>query len=293
MTQAAPTFKQIKAQLAAIRKKIPNTRRIAIRAKGKWTGNPREDDGGETYFIRQCDSPLAMRLALRDAGDSVTTVLITDLDDHEIGDDIFVRLKPRKLVPLDSWQIVKSLFQARTIDPRITQHGWIAEMLMELIPSEGFPPVASGFLDAETVWAILLNRVIGLDTDCQDLLALLKWSANPSHVARFRGSSPVFRDAAIDWLVMSAGPTVATVLHCVASIERPDALPIGLAAGVVFHPQAKGKLEKAAGKLEERYLGGHSPDSAVIDRWAASATEVVRLQLSDTRLKQQLLLASG
>lgn len=292
MTPAAPTFRQIKAQLAAIRKKIPNARSVAIRSKAKWTGNIRQQDGAESYLIHQCDSPLAMRLALREAGDGVTTVLITDLDDHEIGDDILVRLKPRKLVPLDSWQIVKALFQARTVDPRITRHGWIAETLMELIPTEGFPPVASGFLDAETVWSILLDRVIGLEAGCPDLLALLKWSTDPRNVTRFRGTPSAFRDAAIDWLVTSAGPTVATVLHCVASNERPDALPIGLAAGVVFHPQAKGKLEKAAGKLEERYLGGNSPAPAIIDRWAASATEVVRLQLSDTRLKQQVLQRS-
>lgn len=292
MTQAAPTFKQIKAQVAAIRKKIPSTRCVAIRAKAKWTGKTRQEDGGETYLIHQCDSPLAMRLALREGEDSVTRVLITDLDDHDIGDDILVRLKPRKLVPLDSWQIVKALFQARTIDPRITRQGWIAETLMELIATEGYPPVASGFLDAETVWTIVLSRIIGLESDCPDLLALLKWSTNPNHVARFRGTSSVFRDAAIEWLATSAGPTVATVLHCVADNERPDALPIGLAAGVVFHKQAQGKLEKAAGKLEERYLGGHSPDPAVIDRWTASSTEVVRLQLSDTRLKQQLLLRS-
>lgn len=292
MTQAAPTFKQIKAQVAAIRKKIPNARSVAIRAKAKWTGKTRLEDGGETYLIHQCDSPLAMRLALREGEETVTRVLITDLDDHEIGDDILVRLKPRKLVPLDSWQIVKALFQARTIDPRIIRHACIAETLMELIPTEGYPPVASGFLDAETVWAILLSRVIGLESNCQDLLALLKWSTNPSHVAKFRGTSTEFRDAAIEWLVTSAGPTVATVLHCVADNERPDAIPIGLTAGVVFHKLAKGKLERAAGKLEERYLGGHSPDAAIIERWAASSTEVVRLQLSDTRLKQQLLLRS-
>ena len=292
MTQGVLTFKQITAQLAAIRKKVPNTRSVAFRSKEKWTDNTHQEDGGETCLIHQCDSPLAMRLALREGRDTVTTVLITDLDDHEIGDDILVRLKPRKLVPLESWQAVKALFQARTIDPRITRHGWIAETLIELNPTEGFPPVASGFLDAETVWTILLNRVIGLDADCPDLLALLKWSTDPSHVATFRRTPSVFRDAAIEWLVTSAGPTVATVLHCVANNERPDALPIGLAAGVVFHAQAKGKLEKAAGKLEERYLSGQSPDPAVIDRWAASSTEVVRLQLSDTRLKQQLLQRS-
>lgn len=289
MLQATPTFKQIKAQVAAIRKKIPNTRSVAIRAKAKWTGGTRQQDGAETYLIHQCDSPLAMRLALREVEDGVTTVLITDLNDHEIGDDILVRLKPRKLVPLDSWQIVKALFQARTVDPRITRHGWIAETLMDLIPTEGFPPVASGFLDAETVWKILLSRVIGLQSDSPDLLSLLKWSTNQDDVARFRTASSMFRDAATEWLVSAAGPTVATILKCISVNERPDALSIGLAAGVVFHPQAKGQLERAAGKLEERYLGGYSPDPVIIERWAASSKEVVRHQLSEARLKQQLL----
>jgi len=289
VTQTAPTFKQIKAQVAAIRKKIPHAHTVAIQSKSKWTGNTRQEDAGETYLVHQCDSPLAMRLALREGAEGVTTVLITGLDELEIGDDIRVRLKPSKLVALDNWQIVKALFQARSIDPRITRHPWIAETLLELIPTEGYPPVASGFLDAETVWNILLKRVIELDADCPDLLTLLKWSTDISGIAKFRNAPAAFQAAATEWLVASAGPTVAIVLQTVASSDRPDALPIGLAAGVVFHPQAKGKLEKAAGKLEERYLGGCSPEQTVIDRWVAAATEVVRLQLSDKRQKQQLL----
>ena len=289
MTHAAPTFRQIKAQIVAIRKKYPHTHSVAIRAKTKWTGQIRHEEGGEIYLVHQCDSPLAMRLALREGGDGITRVLITDLGDHEIGDDIFVRLKPRKLVPLNNWEIVKALFQARTVDPRITRHGWIAETLMELIPTEGFPPVASGFLDADTVWRILFSRVIGFQSDAPDLLSLLKWSTNQDDVARFRTASTMFQDAATEWLVSAAGPTVAIILRCLLVNERPDPLSIGLAAGVVFHPQAQGQLEKAAGKLEERYLGRESPDPAILGTWAASAKEVVRHQLSEARLKQQLL----
>ena len=284
-----PTFSQIKAQVAAIRKAVPNTKAIAIRSKSKWTGNVVQRDGEETYRIHQCDSPLAMRIALRQADESATTVLITDIDDNDISNDIFVRLKPRKLYPLNSWQIVKALFQAKSIDPRIVSHSWIAETLMEFIPVDGYPPVASGFLAAETVWPILLKRMMGLESDYADLVAVLKWSTDLQAVTRYHATSPDFKEAAIDWLVSTGGPAVATVLHCVGSNERPDALPIGLAAGVAFHSKAKGKLERAIGKLEERYLGGHSVEHAVVERWAAAATEVVRLQLRDARLKQQQL----
>ena len=285
----SPTFRQIKAQLSAIRKKIPNARSIAMRTKAKWTGNIRQVDGDDVFLIHQCDSPLAMRLALRGNDANATTVIITDLDDHEIGDDILVRLRPRKVVPLDSWQIVKSMFQARTIDPRITCHPWVAELLIELIPPEGFPPAPSGFLDADTVWAILLKRVVGLDAERPDLIAFLKWSSDASNVARFHSATPAFRAAASEWLVSSVGPAIEAVLRSVNSSERPEAMSIGLAAGVVFHEQAKGRLEKAAAKLEERYLGGISLPQHVIERWAGASTEVLRLQLNEPRLKQQIL----
>ena len=170
----APTFSQIKAQVTAIRQKVLNARVIGIRAAGGWTGERLKQDGQETFRIEQCDSPLHMLMVLQDADGAAITVLITSLEEGELGDDILVRLARRRLFPIDSWQIVKLLFQARTIDPRVTRHGWIAEYLLEAIPAEGFPPAPGGFLDAETVWPILLDRHMGFVIDRPDLLALLQ-----------------------------------------------------------------------------------------------------------------------
>jgi hypothetical protein len=178
VTIAAPTFSQIKAQVAAIRQKVPHARVIGIRAEGRWTGERLKQDGQETFRIEQCDSPLHMRMVLQDDADVAITVLITSLEERELGDDILVRLARRRLFPIDSWQIVKLLFQARAIDPRVTQHGWMAECLLEAIPVDGFPPAPGGFLDAETVWPILLDQHIGFVSDRPDLLALLQWSVN-------------------------------------------------------------------------------------------------------------------
>ncbi len=240
-------------------------------------------------MIEQCDSPLAMRIALREKEDDATTVLITGLEDGDLGDDILVRLARRKLTPIDSWQIVKSLFKAHSIDPRITRHTWIAEHLMELVPREGCPAATGGFLDAETVWPIVLGRGIGLVGERPDLQALLKWSIEKDHVERFQKAPESFRKGAAEWLAEMAGPAASLILDCVCANERPDALPIGLAAGVVFHPKVAGRLERATGKLEERYLGGESPSSGAIGRWSVAATEVVRLQLTDPKAKRQQL----
>jgi len=289
------SFNQLRAQVAAVRKKYSDTTAIAIRTAHRWTGESKRVEPGETFWIHQCDSPLAMRVALRQQNQvcengRFTSILITDLDDEQIGDDILVRLKPRKVVPLDNWQIVKSLFQAREIDPRVTQHHWIAAALMDYGALSDYPPATSGFLDAETIWKILLTQMIGLESDTPDLLSLLKWSTSATNVKRWQSLASPIRDAASEWIVGLAGTPAAAVLRAARENEKPDALPIGLAIGVVLHPRAQGKLEKASGKLEERYLSGKTLSAPVIAAWHAAASDVVRLGLSsDGRLKQQLL----
>jgi hypothetical protein len=291
----ALTFNQLKAQVAAVRKKIPETTAIAIRSSSRWTGEAQRSEAGEIYQIYQCDSPLAMRVALREQaallsrGERATSILITDLDDQQIGDDILVRLKPRKVVPLDNWQIVKSLFQAREIDPRVTKHAWIASVLMDTGLSADYLPSAGGFLDAETVWPILLRQLVGYEATTLDLLTLLGWSTLAENVRRWQSLDPTVRDAMSQWVVAVAGPAAANILACVEANERPDALAIGLAAGVILHPQAKGKLEKASGKFEERFLASQTLADSVVMAWHAAATESVRTGLGDGRLKKQLL----
>ena len=287
MSSAAPTFSQIKAQVASIRRKVPGAKVVGIRATGHWAGERLRMDGTEAYCITQCDSPLQMRLALQEqVPESTTKVLITSLSDQELGDDVLVRLAKRRLIPIDSWQIIKSLFQARSVDPRVSQHPWMAEKLLELAASDDYPPVPGGFLDAETVWPILLSRQLGLTAERPDLQAILKWSIDPDNVSRLRAASDAFRAAVQEWLVQLAGPAAAAVLSCVMASERPDALPVGLASGVVYAKQAAGKLERSLGRIEERFLGGKAPDELLIARWHAAATEVVRLQLTDPRMKR-------
>ncbi|HVC93471.1 MAG TPA: BREX-2 system phosphatase PglZ [Pirellulales bacterium] len=289
MTTAAPTFSQIKAQVAAIRHKVNDARTIGIRSAGRWTGETTKRDGNQTYHIFQCDSPLAMRLALREPDDGTTKVIITGLEANALGDDILLRLTKRKLYTIDSWEIVRSLFQARSIDARLTEHTWMADWLLELFPPRDCPPARGGFLDAEIVWPLLLNRVIGLTGDHPDVTGLLKWSIDLGAVERFRQAPEKFRRAAADWLADRAGATVRTILQCVEHSGRPDAVPLGLAAGVIYHPAAAGRLERAAGKFEERHLDGQTPKPTVVERWSAAASEVVRLQLTDSKLKRQQL----
>lgn len=288
-TVTAPSFSQIKAQIAAIRHKVPQANVIGIHAPGRWTGDSVKQDGEHDYVIFQCDSPLSFRLALRQpTAAGMTKVLITNLDEHDLGDDILLRLTKRRLFQIDPWQIVRSLFDARAVDPRLTRHSWIAESLLELIPSEGYSAARGGFLDAETVWALLLGESVCLRAESPDLTSLLKWSLDANATTKFRRCHREFREGAIEWLTDEAGSVAEIILRCIERLDRSDAVPIGLAAGVVYHPSATGKLEKATGKLEERFLGGRSPDPEHMLRWSAAATEVARsLRHTDSKLYRQ------
>ena len=272
-----PSFSQIKAQVAAIRQKVPQARVIGIHSLARWTEAPRQQDGEQDYVIHQCDSPLSFRLALRQrAAENTTQVLITSLEEKDLGEDVLLRLAKRRLFQIDPWQIIRSLFNAHAVDPRLTRCSWLAEALLESIPSEGYPPARGGFLDAETVWPLLLHRTIDLQIEMPDLTTLLKWSLDTQATARFRLCREEFRQGVIEWLAEKAGPAAETIMHCVERLDRPDAVPLGLAAGVIYHSAAIGRLEKATGKLEERFFGGHSPEAELMQRWSAAATEVVR-----------------
>jgi hypothetical protein len=289
MTQLAPSFNQIRAKVQAVRKKVPDTRAVGIHTSGRYVGDRLRADGADTYRIEQCDSSLAARVALLDDEPGVTvTVLVTALADKDLGEDVLARLAKGQLFAIDPWQIVKELYQAQTVDPRLRPHGWIAERLLDLAAAQTPSPASGGYLDAEAVWPLLLERLIGLAGDRPDLVALLRWSAAADNVQQFRRLPDEPRRAVESWLAVQVGPAASAVLRCVAALDGPDALAVGLVLGVVHDLKAGGRLDRAAGRLE-RFLGGQTPEAGVLNRWHAAAAEAVRLLDCEARVRGQQL----
>lgn len=272
MPTAGPSIGVIRAQIRAIRNKAQNAKVFGIYTPVRWTGPSIQGEGADEVAVYQCDSPLQMRLALQSApATASTTVLVTQMDQSKISEDILVRMALRKFHPINSWEIVRSLFMAKLLDPRITRHSFIADLLLEHAGNRDFPPVAGGLLDADTVWSILLSERLGLSSAHPDVAELLWCTAESDFAARWTACSADFRDAARAWISEAAGDAANAVLCCAGSEHGPKALAIGLAMGVVYHESVGHHLDKAAGRLES-YVGTTNLPTELARRWRNSAS---------------------
>lgn len=289
MSPIAPTFSQIKAQVAAIRRQ-KDVHTLGMQTSGRWLDAEQQKDGDDLYQIQQCDSPLAVRLALRERhADTTVQVILTSLQEEELGTDILLRLTKRRLFKVDRWSIVKSLFDATTIDPRLTRHSYLADYLMEWVPSQGYPSVSGGFLDADTAWQILLQEYLGIISDRLDLASLLEWAANSTNIKRYQDAPKDFQEALADWLTLSIGQAAQAVLACCnqQNIDSFNAITVGLALDILFNPEASGKeVERAIGKLEASFLGTDIKIQPLAHVWSHSALDILRLGIRDTEQRK-------
>ncbi len=287
MATACPSIGVIRAQIWAIRNKDKKAKVFGIFTPGRWTGPSICGDGAEEIAIYQCDSPLQMRLALQSAPATASaTVLVTPLDQAKVSDDILVRLALRKLHSINSWEIVRSLFMAKILDPRITRHNFIADMLLEHAGDRDFPPVAGGLLDADTVWSILLAERLGLSSAHPDVAELLRCTAESDFAGRWKACSAEFRDAATAWISEMAGDTANAVLCCAETEHGPKALAIGLVMGVIYHESIGHELDRAAGRLES-FVGATNLPTEIARRWRDAASIAVG-QLSKVTMRRCL-----
>ena len=276
-TILGPTFDQIRAQVRLLKDRLRDGQQVVgLRSSMNYSGPTTGQDGNELLDIVPCDSALAVRLALRKPiPPNTTRVLLTGLDDKDLSEDIKLRLPKRRLFDLNAWDIVRSHFQAREVAPELSRNGWIADVLLESMPLGGYQPAMAGYLSPETVFPQLLGIRWGLKDNPPDLTSLMLWSMQLHAHDVLAQSTDEFRKAATDWLQTTAGIVAPALIGLVTRINGTNGLVMGLALQVLFHPDAKGNLERAVGKLEERYFAGKLPGADVLQRWVQGAEEAL------------------
>lgn len=196
-----PSTRQIQQQIATVLRHDAEARTLGIYATRQGSWPERVKVGPRAFRLLWCDSPLSAREALLDAGeDGDGLVLLTEADDQSLGADLLARLSRGRVFRLQSWELVRDLFQARDIDPRLGRYDWIADLLVERAPAAGYAPAPGGFLSADEAWRQVLECALGIADARPDALALLEWTLREDASARLLALGEPMRSDVCDWL---------------------------------------------------------------------------------------------
>ncbi|MBK9978473.1 MAG: hypothetical protein IPP20_11195 [Gemmatimonadetes bacterium] len=126
----------LSTRLAQVEKKS-ESRVVAVQVRGGWTGGESLLVGSRSWRVARAASVLAVREALvefEDAGGDARLVILTPLETQELGWDVLARIARQRVFVLESWELLRDLFRAHGVDPRVARMGWLADVLLEHAP---------------------------------------------------------------------------------------------------------------------------------------------------------------
>jgi len=287
-----PSTRQIEQQVLAVLAHDADALTVGIHAPrpGTWPEGIRV--GAREFRLAWCESPLAAREALVERSGGEGLVLLTAADETMLGADLVARLYHARMFHLQSWDLVRDLFQARDIDPRLAPLGWIADLLVERAPPGGYAPAPGGFLSADLAWQQVLGACLGLGEGRPDALALVEWTLREDASARFGGLAPAAQADVAGWLLRTAGPAARPVVACVAAGRGADVLPIGLVCELVFRDGSESDPARTAAAARlERYTDGQRVDPVAGRPWAEAAGAALSRVADRSRVRSLLARA--
>jgi PglZ domain len=300
----AATLPVVRALLDEAIRKSFRSGVLGVRARPEWSSEPTFMHQDAAVRIVPCVSALAVREALLDQVDGQWLVVLTDRPEDDLGAGLLGHfIWPRLRTP-DPWDAVRHRFAARGIDPTLTGHPAgreVATGLLAAAPSTGWPPAPAGVVTRDHALGVVAREHLGLGDPDVDAESLLTWSADTSAMARIADlralAGDALTDAVLEWAAGRAGAAAQPLLHLLRSGGGPDALPLGLVAGLLVEARDDtGESGQAAReglvRLEPRF-GGTMPPMGAMRALAVEARQVATDLLRDVnrRAVADMLLA--
>lgn len=257
---------------------------VAIHTREHWSGQDSVTIGEQSWPARHCPSVLSFLLALDEMSESPGYgVLLTSLRESDLPQDALARLIGRQLHQLLAWDTVRDLFGAQSVDPRVHRQRWMADMLLEHAPLEGYSPTRGPVLDADTVWNWLGRRVLELPNGRPDGQDLFTWAREGAHAEWWRRLEETPRQAFRERLIGSAGALGSAIIGAMEAGHAGELLAIGLVCEVLFDEDGhiRQGQEIAVGRME-RFLGGKELPPKAGRQWLEMARNALE-QESDTQ----------
>jgi hypothetical protein len=191
-------------------------------------------------------------------------VLLTKLQQSDLGHDVIARLARCRLFTVDHWATLSGLFKAKELDRSICDVA-IAQALLDHRPADGYPPVSAGVLDAGTAWRAICRHVFDMGEREPDLVSLLLWATTKSGVARYSGATDELKASLRLRLIANLGEAADSVLRFVENGAGGDAVALGIVCQVVFGNGQDPTLDAAAARMEQYH------NNKPIQKWIGGA----------------------
>lgn len=257
-----------------LKRKYPGERFFGIRTNRRWEGNGDVSTPDFSFRFVQCDGPLMAREALLAedfTGDAV--VLVTRLQESELGADVVCRLARNKIHSDQPWNVLQDLFKVRAVSPRLLKQPGFAEAALEFIPAKAFRQPLSGVLDEAFLWGLALPE-LGFETGKPDVRDLLEWTLKPAGPASLKAAPREISVQARGWFAQSAGSAGELLFDCVAEGNAGMAVPLGLVCEAVASAGFPADGLAALVRME-RFVGNRTISRAVAEILGREAAELL------------------
>ena len=271
---------------------------LGLRAAATWQEGTFTHDGVPVTVVG-CPSTLAVWEAIETRDDQGWLVILTPVEEKELGDGVLAHLIDNRLLTPDPWAALRSMFAANTIEPalyRVPDDRGLALGLLAALPNTAVTPAPAGVLTRDHVMATLAHAALRVTDDPQveiDASAVLEWSLRRDVVddlahLRSTGGAAVMASVTA-WLAERSGRLGSVVSKLLAADRIGDLVPLGLVAGLMVG-QAPGR-ELARGLFLGHYTLDGLTESDLVN-WSDDAAGLVIGQL-DQAARNSVLNAAA
>ncbi|MGW0835066.1 BREX-2 system phosphatase PglZ [Streptomyces prunicolor] len=185
-------------------------------------------------------------------------VVTTDVPEERISHDLLGEMVRSQIVTVNEADIVKQLFGAADLDPRMRRDPWLwlPSALIDAEPdaAQGGWPQHGAVLTLDAAMRALVGVRLGLEGLFEggasvDVDALLAWSRTPGDPERLAALSEAERRGITEWLAQSAGEAAPVLLRLALQGRGAEATALGVLASVMTGDTASADAAVALGSV--------------------------------------------
>lgn len=270
---------QLKAQIDRWRgRRGWETERVfAIRTDFPYAGGEELACDGLPLKVAECRSDLEARdlLLKLDREEGKGLLLLMRTDEERLGEDVRARFAGRTVHSLDQREVLKEIYQAAAIDPRISNDDVLLDALVMAGSGGSGRKAPGGSLDLDFAWSVILRQPDVMNQR-PDLVEILRWSLDRERWAAVEALDRELVPSFFEWVAERAGEVARCLESLFLSGQTNLYLPLGLVAGDLFDECLNTVDGAADARVRfENYLNGRTIKRADAAMWNRAAREVL------------------